>query len=104
VKIPFQIDLFEYAVIGLMRRPPDESATKRPFEAVHTVLDIRYKIPMGKRDIYRQYATQIRKWLDHFDILLSGTRVDVGIPDLKGKYGDVLQIKVSIPAHQPAQH
>jgi hypothetical protein len=89
--------MIEYAIVGLIGRTPDERISKVAFETTLTVIDLRYKIPMGQKERYRGYAVQIRQWLDWFDIQLSGTRVDLGMPYPKGRHGDVLQIKVSLP-------
>lgn len=100
MKIPLQTDILEYAIMGLLRRAPDERAPKAAFDASHTVLDLRYKIPMGQRKTYLEYASRIRAWLDHFDVQLSGTRVEVGAPLPKGRHAEVLQIKISVsPLH-----
>ncbi len=98
MKIPLQTDILEYAIIGLLRRLPDERVSKAAFDTSHTVLDLRYKIPMGKRKEYYEHAAKIRSWLDWFDVQLSGTRIEIGNPLPKGRNSDVLQIKVSVPA------
>lgn len=104
MRIAFQQDFFERALLGLLKREPDERICSRACEVSQTVMDYRYKPRMGERKKFPEYARVIRVWLDTYDVLLSGTRSEFGKPDPLGRNTEVLQIKVTLPIMHTASH
>lgn len=91
-RIPFDYGLFYNAMVGLLGREPD----RRVRHGLDGFYDNVYRPKHdGDRKKFEEFACQIRKWLDKFDITFSGSRVEYVTGD--PTFGDHLRIVISHP-------